>query len=246
MSALDIDVTERVRIDWGNVSDRDPHVAKSVAARPRVCVIDSKDVGPVYTRLDECAIELMGSLPSLAQLDARTASGYDAILVGCTERLLLSPAFRSRVRKLTPSARLIAVMATPTVDDGAQALALGFAGLASRDVTPRALERTIAAATRGESAFPRGVVNALLETASRFAARSAGRSGEPSLTPRQDQIVDLIAQGATDREIAGMLHISQSTAHKHVQNALRRLNAKTRSQLVAAARRPAFPGGFAS
>jgi DNA-binding NarL/FixJ family response regulator len=209
-------------------------------------VIDSKEAGSAYERLDECAIEVMGSLPSLALLTERSASSYDAIVVGCTERLLLSPAFRARVRKLTPEARLIAVMTSPTVENGAQALALGFAGLAARDITPKALERTIAAATRGESAFPRGVVNALLESASRFAFRSVGRKGEPALTPRQDQIVDLIAQGATDREIAGILRISQSTAHKHVQNALRRLNAKTRSQLVAAARRPVFPGGFAS
>ena len=207
-----------------------------------MCVIDSRETGPAYARLDECAIDIMGSLPSLAQLEARTASEYDVIIVGCSERLLLSPAFRTRVRKLTPSARLIAVMASPTVDNGTQALALGFAGLASRDVTPRALERTIAAATRGESAFPRGVLNALLETVTHFALRAPGRLERPSLTPRQDQIVDLIAQGATDREIAGMLRISQSTAHKHVQNALRRLNAKTRSQLVAAARRPGFPG----
>lgn len=234
----------RVRIDWGDVSDREPHGTESVTARLRVCVIDSKEIGPAYARLDECAVEVMGSLPSLAHLSARTAIGYDAILVGCTERLLLSPAFRSRVRRLASSARLVAVMASPTVDNGAQALALGFAGLASRDVTPKALERTIAAATRGESAFPRGVLNALLGTLSGFVNRPPGRGEGPSLTPRQDQIVALIAQGATDREIAGILRISQSTAHKHVQNALRRLNAKTRSQLVAAARRPVFQGGF--
>jgi len=205
-------------------------------------VIDSKEIGAAYARLDECAVEVRGYLPSLAQLNPRTASGYDAIIVSCTERLLLSPAFRSRVRKLTPSARLIAVMASPTVDNLTQALALGFAGLASRDVTPKALDRTIAAASRGESAFPRGVLSALLETVSQFAVRVPGRIGGPSLTPRQDQVVELIAQGATDREIAAVLQISQSTAHKHVQNALRRLNAKTRSQLVAAARRPVYPG----
>jgi DNA-binding CsgD family transcriptional regulator len=48
--------------------------------------------------------------------------------------------------------------------------------------------------------------------------------------------VTLIAQGATDAEIATLLNISRSTAHKHVQNARRRLRAKTRGQLVAASR----------
>jgi DNA-binding NarL/FixJ family response regulator len=229
------------RIEWGDV--RDSRAVQIVATRPRVCVVDSKEAGPAYARIDECAIEVMGSLPSLAQLSPKSAATYDAIIVGCSERLLLSPAFRSRVRKLAPIARLIALMDSPTSVNGNEALALGFAGLASRDITPRAFERTVAAAARGETAFPRGVLDALLDTA-HLAPRSAGRSAGPSLTPRQDQIVELIAQGATDREIAGILRISQSTAHKHVQNALRRLNAKTRSQLVAASRRPAFPRGF--
>jgi non-specific serine/threonine protein kinase len=79
---------------------------------------------------------------------------------------------------------------------------------------------------------------------SKLSSTRLGVYSDGALTPRQEQIVELIAQGATDREIAGVLQISQSTAHKHVQNALRRLNAKTRSQLVASARPPAFPRNF--
>lgn len=186
----------------------------------------------------------MGSLPSLAQLTPRVASTYEAILVGCTERLLLSPAFRARAQQLTRTARLIALMSSPTTDAGAQAASLGFAGLVSRDVTPRALERTIAAVVHGESAFPRSVLNGLVKMISQFSTARLGASGEAALTPRQGQIVELIARGATDREIAALLRISESTAHKHVQNALRRLNAKTRSQLVASARQPVFPVSF--
>jgi len=209
-------------------------------------VIDSKETGPAYERLDECRVDVMGSLPSLAQLTPHAASAYDAILVGCNERLLLSPTFRSRVRRLAANARLIAVMTTPSVGAGAQAAALGFAGLASSEISPRALERTIAAASRGESAFPRGVLNALVAAVARLTPQRPARAGELRLTPRQDQIVELIAQGATDREIASILRISQSTAHKHVQNALRRRNARTRSQLVASMRRTVFPGSFVS
>ncbi len=186
----------------------------------------------------------MGSLPSLAQLSPKVASAYDAILVGCTDRLLLSPAFRARAHQLTRTARLVAVIPSPTPDAGAQAASLGFAGFVSREVTPRALERTIAAAIRGETAFPRSVLNGLVQMISRFSTARSGAPGGAVLTPRQEQIVELIAQGATDREIASLLRISESTAHKHVQNALRRLNAKTRSQLVASARQPVYPGSF--
>ena len=226
------------------LSDHQPRKIGNGSARPRICVIDSKDVGLAYARLDDCRVEVMGSLPSLAQLSPRIAGSYDAILVGCTERLLLSPAFRARAHQLTRAARLIAVLPSPSPDAGAQAASLGFAGLVARDVTPRALERTIAAAIHGESAFPRSVFNGLVQMISRFSRSRHGGPGETLLTPRQLQIVELIAQGATDREIASLLRISESTAHKHVQNALRRLNAKTRSQLVASARQPVYPGSY--
>ena len=217
---------------------------QATPTRPRICVIDSREAGLAYARLDECSVDVMGSLPSLSHLKPRAASGYDAVLVGCTERLLLSPAFRTRALQLSRAARLVAIVPTPTPQAGAQAASLGFAGLVARDVTPRALERTIAAVAIGERAFPRSVIAALVQMVSRLSPSGAGVSGEPSLTPRQGQIVELIAQGATDREIAVLLQISQSTAHKHVQNALRRSNAKTRSQLVAAARQPMYSGEF--
>ncbi|TMC72972.1 MAG: response regulator transcription factor [Chloroflexi bacterium] len=224
--------------------DRAPHKRHAASARPRICVIDSKEVGLAYARLDECRFEVMGSLPSLTQLTARAASGYDAILVGCTERLLLSPPFRTRAHQLSRTAHLIALMPSPTPEAGAQAASLGFVGLVSRDVSPRALERTVAATVHGESAFPRNVLNGLVQMVSRLSATRLGAYSDVTLTPRQEQIVELIAGGSTDREIAGVLQISQSTAHKHVQNALRRLNAKTRSQLVASARQPAFRGSL--
>jgi len=169
------------------------------------------------------------------------AGTCDVVLVGCTERLLLSPAFRARAQLLSRTARLIALVSSPTPNAAAQAASLGFAGLASTEVTPRALERTIAAVIHGESAFPRSLLTGLVQMISRLSSGGTDASGRSALTPRQGQIVELIAQGATDREIAGVLRISQSTTHKHVQNALRRLNARTRSQLVAAAHQPLFP-----
>jgi DNA-binding NarL/FixJ family response regulator len=212
--------------------------------RARLCVIDSKEVGLAYAHLDACRVDVMGSLPALTQLDTAAACRYDAVLVGCTDRLLMSPAFRARAHQLSRYVKLIAVVPSATSRAAAEAASIGFAGFVSRDVGPRALERTIAAAILGEKAFPRSVLEGIVQAISRA---STGLSASPprALTPRQEQVVELIARGATDREIASALQISESTAHKHVQNALRRSNAKTRSQLVASARQPAFPASFA-
>jgi DNA-binding NarL/FixJ family response regulator len=102
------------------------------------------------------------------------------------------------------------------------------------------VSRTVRAVSDGEIAFPRAAVTGLFKLLS-LLPLSLSRGDEPvGLTPRQHQIVELIANGATDREIAAHLRISESTAHKHVQNALRRSKTKTRSQLVAVARQSAL------
>ena len=221
-----------------------PRVRRAARARSRVCVVDSKEVGLAYASLDACRMEVMAALPSIAHLSPQTASGYDAVVVGCSERMLLSPAFRARAQQVSRNARLVAVLPSPSPAASAQAARLGFAGLVAREVSPRALERTIAAVARGERAFPRSTWNALVELAFGGSTGPGGAPAGPSLTPRQEQIVGLIARGATDREIATLLRISPSTAHKHVQNALRRLKAKTRSQLVAAARQSVLAAEF--
>jgi DNA-binding NarL/FixJ family response regulator len=61
---------------------------------------------------------------------------------------------------------------------------------------------------------------------------AAGASGEdpfaPDLTPRELAVLELLAQGHTNREIAAALYISASTAGVHVSNILRKLGAKRR------------------
>jgi PAS domain S-box-containing protein len=60
------------------------------------------------------------------------------------------------------------------------------------------------------------------------------RSGEP-LTEREREVVGLVALGGTAAEIAGDLHISHHTVRTHVRNAMDKLGARSRAQLVAKA-----------
>lgn len=101
----------------------------------------------------------------------------------------------------------------------------------AREVSSHALDRAAEAAVRGEIVLPRDTVSAVARWIERLAP--SRRSSASALTPRQREVVSLIARGATDREIATVLQISEETAHKHVQNALRRANARRRSELVA-------------
>jgi LuxR family quorum-sensing system transcriptional regulator CciR len=60
----------------------------------------------------------------------------------------------------------------------------------------------------------------------------AAQSRGPQLTPRQRDCVVLVAQGKSDWEIGQVLGISESTVHKHIEDAKRRFGVSTRVQLV--------------
>ncbi|HET8641134.1 MAG TPA: helix-turn-helix transcriptional regulator, partial [Pseudonocardiaceae bacterium] len=68
--------------------------------------------------------------------------------------------------------------------------------------------------------------------------RAAGEPVAPTgsrsaLTPQQQQIADLIAAGATNREIAAQLVVSPRTVDHHVRNILAKLNVRSRVELTA-------------
>jgi len=63
-------------------------------------------------------------------------------------------------------------------------------------------------------------------------AQSQDAPSGPQLTPRQRDCVVLVAQGKSDWEIGQLLGISESTVHKHIEDAKRRFSVSTRIQLV--------------
>jgi two-component system, NarL family, nitrate/nitrite response regulator NarL len=55
------------------------------------------------------------------------------------------------------------------------------------------------------------------------------------LTPRQNEVLQLLGQGASTEDIASMLHLSKETVRNHVRNILRELRAHSRLEAVARA-----------
>lgn len=198
----------------------------------RACVVDSPELGTAYSRLAECDVECMAVVPSIDHVDPHLLVEHDIVLVGCSAAELESSRFQTSVARIARTIPAVAIVGPGA--DPATAADAGFRGFLDRNVSPDALERTLRAVLDGELAFPRSSVLGIAQQ--RGNVPQGEGEASVTLTRRQRQIVALIAQGATDREIADRLRISQSTAHKHVQNALRRSNARTRSQLVAFAR----------
>lgn len=113
-----------------------------------------------------------------------------------------------------------------------EAIRAGAAGFLVKDTDAGELLRAIRVVAGGEALLtPRVTMRLLAEFASRTRkARSV--PGLDDLTPREREVVCLIAHGLSNDQIAGRLYVSPSTAKTHATRAMMKLSARDRAQLV--------------
>ncbi|WP_026931861.1 response regulator [Glycomyces tenuis] len=102
------------------------------------------------------------------------------------------------------------------------AIEAGAAGFVYKDIDPDALAAAIRTVHAGQTLFSPAAVRGLMA--------SGGASAAPELTPRESQVLGLIARGQTNRQIARALGVSEKTVKTHVTNLLRRINVADRTQ----------------
>ncbi len=152
-----------------------------------------------------------------------------------------------RIRAEVPETKVI-VLTTFNDDDYIfRGISAGAKGYLLKDDSPDDLIAAIRAAHRGESLLNPEVAARLLERFSRFAAASPAPAapaveaiGAPALpvaklTPREEEALALLAQGARNKEIAAALVISERTVKIHVRNILTKLNVSNRTEAAAVA-----------
>ena len=118
----------------------------------------------------------------------------------------------------------------------AEALRRGARAYVLKDVDVSELVRIIRAVARGESGFDSrsaAVVRAL--AAGKAVPSTADES--PALTEREREVVRLIAEGLTNREIGQAIYVSESTVKFHVHNLMRKLDVHHRAEVAYAGSR---------
>jgi len=134
----------------------------------------------------------------------------------------------------------VVVMLTTGGDDemGMVSLRAGAAGFLTKDLDVNVLPRTLYGALQGEAAISRQFAMRLIEQLRRLPDSNAGlRPVRSPLTPREWEVIDLLAGGLTTDAIAEALVLSSETVRSHVKNILRKLDARSREEAVAVAQR---------
>ena len=105
--------------------------------------------------------------------------------------------------------------------------ALGRTELAEREAT-EALDRLLALGAEAEGERARRLLQGPIRS-------GGGDSGLPGVTRREREVLGLLAEGLTNRQIAERLVVSEHTVHRHVTNILRKLDVPTRTAAAAIA-----------
>jgi DNA-binding NarL/FixJ family response regulator len=144
-------------------------------------------------------------------------------------------------------ARLVAMGVSTNQEQLADLIRVGVSGFVLRDASFADLVSTIRGVASGRRVLPPCLLETLVQNLTTAGGQRAadGFAAFHRMTPHQREIVLLIANGKTNKEIAAHKNISTNTAKTHVHNIMMRLSMHTRLQIAALANRERWTLGTA-
>jgi DNA-binding NarL/FixJ family response regulator len=140
------------------------------------------------------------------------------------------------IKPVHPDVRFLALSASDAPEDVIAVIRAGARGYVTKTISTGELADAIGRVAAGDAVFSHRLAGFVLDA---FAAMPAEQTGKPSFDPELDQlttrereVLRLIAQGYTYKEIAKELFISIKTVETHVSSVLRKLQLSTRHQLT--------------
>jgi DNA-binding NarL/FixJ family response regulator len=178
---------------------------------------EADDVEPAIARIPQCR-------PDVVLLDVHLPGGGGQAVVAA-------------LKTEQPQVRFLALSASDAPEDVIAVIRAGARGYVTKTISGTDLVDAVHRVASGDAVFSPRLAGFVLDA---FASLGAADDGSaPSfdaeldqLTPREREVLRLIARGYTYREIARELHISVKTVETHVSSVLRKLQLSTRHQLT--------------
>jgi RNA polymerase sigma factor (sigma-70 family) len=143
------------------------------------------------------------------------------------------------LREGFPGTRVIVLDLLPAQQEIVEFIRAGVSGFIAKDATLAELVSAIRSVAEGRSVLPPDYTATIFShVANQAVGRALGEVVEAvKLTNREREVIELIAQGLSNKEIAQRLQLSTETVKSHVHNALEKLALHSRLQLAVYARR---------
>ncbi|HCV42327.1 MAG TPA: hypothetical protein DGH68_02500 [Bacteroidetes bacterium] len=138
------------------------------------------------------------------------------------------------LKKNAPDARVIGMDLVPVQEELVQYVEAGVSGFVLKDATFSDFLRTIRSVAKGANVLPPPLAGSLFSQIVEHATRK--RKGNPfasvKMTTREREVVTLIAEGLSNKDIAQRLHLATDTVKSHVHNILEKLALHTRLEIA--------------
>lgn len=162
---------------------------------------------------------------------AATAGGVDLAVLDIAMPQMTGIQAARQIARSAPDVRILILSMYDNEQYFFESLRAGASGYVLKSVADRDLIEACRAAMRGESFLYPGAVTALIRDYLER-DRRGDRMPDSILTPREEQITKLIAEGNSAKEIAEILRISVKTVDRHRANVLQKLGLRDRLDLT--------------
>ena len=139
------------------------------------------------------------------------------------------------VKKKFSGTKIIVMDLVPVQEEILEFVQAGVSGFILKDATVGDFLRTIRSIAKGKKVLPPRLTGSLFSQIVEYAVSGPKRSSlikSVRMTKREKQVIELIADGLTNKEIAQKLHLSTYTIKSHVHNILEKLALHTRVQIA--------------
>jgi len=139
-----------------------------------------------------------------------------------------------RLAAVLPTTKILMLTVSDEEDDLYEAIKAGAAGYLLKEISIEEVADAVRAVVRGQSLINPSMAAKLIVEFNNLARRAEERQQAvvPRLTERELEVLKLVAQGLTNRDIADHLFISENTVKNHVRNILEKLHLHSRMEAV--------------
>jgi DNA-binding NarL/FixJ family response regulator len=183
-----------------------------------------------FRKLLEPAYDVVGTVgDGLALLDAAPALKPDVILIDLSMPRLNGLEAGRRLKKMMPRVKLIFLTMNEDPDLAAEAIRNGASGYLLKTCAASELLDAIQAALKGKSYVTPQIARRMLEA---LIQNPQGKNMDKELTPRQSEVIQLLAEGKSMKEAADILKVSPRTIAFHKYKMMQELGIKTNAELI--------------
>jgi two-component system response regulator DegU len=137
-----------------------------------------------------------------------------------------------QLREQRPDARIVMLTMHSDQDIVASAIRAGASGYLTKDCSSEELVGAVRAIAEGETVLSPGLAGAMLQEVQKLGQAQQAATTEPLITKREEEVLQLIADGLSTQEVAERLYISLKTVKNHLASIYQKLDSRDRTQAV--------------